>query len=79
MDGGAWWATVHGVAKSRTWLSNFTDFSHFLLYWRGEWLPTPVFLPGESHGWSGLAGHGPWGRRELDTTEMTEHALDTQE
>ena len=24
MDGGAWWAAVHGVAKSRTWLSNFT-------------------------------------------------------
>jgi len=24
MDGGAWWATVHGVAKSWTWLSNFT-------------------------------------------------------
>ena len=24
MDGGAWWATVHGVAKSRTWLSDFT-------------------------------------------------------
>ena len=24
MDGEAWWATVHGVAKSRTWLSNFT-------------------------------------------------------
>ena len=24
MDGGAWWATVHGVAKSRTQLSNFT-------------------------------------------------------
>ena len=24
MDGGAWWATVHGVAKSRTWLSHFT-------------------------------------------------------
>ena len=24
MDRGAWWATVHGVAKSRTWLSNFT-------------------------------------------------------
>ena len=26
MDGGAWWATVHGVTKSRTWLSNFTFF-----------------------------------------------------
>ena len=25
MDGGAWWATVHGVAKSRTWLSDFTS------------------------------------------------------
>ena len=25
MDGGAWWATVHRVAKSRTWLSNFTN------------------------------------------------------
>ena len=24
MDGGAWWATVHGVAKSRTRLSDFT-------------------------------------------------------
>ena len=29
MDGGAWWATVHGVAKSRTWLSNFTFTFHF--------------------------------------------------
>ncbi len=29
MDGGAWWATVHGVAKSRTRLSNFTFTFHF--------------------------------------------------
>ena len=29
MDGGAWWATVHGVAKSRTWLS---DFTHSLIW-----------------------------------------------
>ena len=29
MDGGAWWAAVHGVAKSRTWLSNFTFTFHF--------------------------------------------------
>ena len=27
MDGGAWWATVHGVTKSRTWLSHFTHFT----------------------------------------------------
>ena len=29
MDGGAWWAAVHGVAKSRTWLSDFTFIFHF--------------------------------------------------
>ena len=29
MDGGAWWATVHGVVKSRTWLSDFTFTFHF--------------------------------------------------
>ena len=29
MDGGAWWAAVHGVAKSRTWLSDFTCTFHF--------------------------------------------------
>ena len=30
MDGGAWWATVHGVAKSRTQLSDFTFHFHAL-------------------------------------------------
>ena len=29
MDGGAWWAAVHGVARSRTWLSTFTFTFHF--------------------------------------------------
>ena len=29
MDGGAWWAAVHGVAKSGTWLSDFTFTFHF--------------------------------------------------
>ena len=37
--------------------------------WRREWLPTPVFLPGESHGCRSLVGCGPWGREESDTTE----------
>ena len=32
MDGGAWWATVHGVAKSRTRLSNFTSLGIFILF-----------------------------------------------
>jgi len=44
--------------------------------WRREWQPTPVFLPGESHGWRSLAGYSPWGRKESDTTELrgTQHA-----
>ena len=37
--------------------------------WRRKWQPTPVFLPGESHGWRSLAGYGPWGHKESDTTE----------
>ena len=38
--------------------------------WRRKWQPTPVFLPGESHGWSSLVGYSPWGGKELDTTEQ---------
>ena len=49
MDGGAWGAAVHGVAKSRTLLSDFT-FTFTFMHWRRKWQPTPVFLPGESQG-----------------------------
>ena len=34
-----------------------------------KWQPTPVFLPGESHGQRSLAGYSPWGHKELDMTE----------
>ena len=34
-----------------------------------KWHPTPVFLPGESHGWRSLVGYSPRGRKESDTTE----------
>ena len=37
--------------------------------WRREWQPTPVFLPGESHGQSSLVGYSPWRWEELDRTE----------
>ena len=40
-----------------------------LLSWRRQWQPTPVFLPGKSHGWRSLVGCSPWGRKESDTTE----------
>ena len=70
MDGGAWWAAVHGVTESRTQLSNFTFTFHFhaleeemaghssVLAWRilGRW---------------SLVGCHLWGRTELDTSEAT--------
>ena len=57
MDGGAWGATVHGVAKSRTRLSDFTFMFHFhvwekemaihssVLAWRIPWTGEPGGLP----------------------------------
>ena len=37
--------------------------------WRRKWQPTPVLLPGTSHGWRILVGYSSWGRKESDTTE----------
>ena len=34
-----------------------------------EWQPTPVLLPGKSHGQRSLVGYSPWGHKESDTTE----------
>ena len=39
--------------------------------WRRAWQPTPVFLPGESHGQRSLVGYSPWGCKKSDTTEVT--------
>ena len=35
--------------------------------WRWKWQPTPVFLPGEFHGQTSLAGHSSWDCKESDT------------
>ena len=37
--------------------------------WRRTWQPTPVLLPGKSHGWRSLAGYSPQGHKESDMTE----------
>jgi len=70
MDGGAWWAAVHGVAKSRTRLSDFAFTFQFhalekemathcsVLAWR---------IPGTGE----PGGCRLWGHTELDTTEVT--------
>ena len=71
IGGGAWWAAVRGVAKSRTRLSNFTFTFHFhalekemathssVLAWRIPGTVEPM-------------GCRLWGRTESDTTEATQ-------
>ena len=68
----AQWGRLHLQCKRRRfdpWVGRFP--------WRREKLPTPVFLPGESHGQS-MVGYGPWGGKESDVTEATEHSTAQQ-
>ena len=44
--------------------------------WRRKWQPTPVLLPGKSHGWRSLVGYSPLGHKESDMTEWL-HFLST--
>ena len=39
--------------------------------WIREWLPTPVFSPGEFHGQRSLVGYSPWGHKESGMTKAT--------
>ena len=70
MDGGAWWAAVHGVTESQARLSDFTFAFHFHALEK-EMATTPVFLPGESQERGSLVGFRLWGRTESDMTEAT--------
>ena len=36
--------------------------------WKRQWHPTPVFLPGKSHGWRSLVGCSPWSHEDSDMT-----------
>ena len=74
MDGGAWWAAVHGVVKSRTRLSDFTFIFHFHALEKEMATHSTVFLPGESQGWGSPVGYSPRGHKESGTTErLTQH------
>ena len=45
------------------------NYGQFIWKRRRQWHPTPVFLPGKSHGWRSLEGCSLWGREELDMTK----------
>ena len=68
MDGGAWWAAVHGVAKSQTQLSNFTFHFHAL---KKEMATHSSVLAWRIPERGSLVGCRLWGRTESDTTEAT--------
>ena len=52
------WSTLSSLATSH------------VVVWRRQWHPTPVLVPGKSHGQRSLVGSSPWGRKESDTTEQ---------
>ena len=56
-------------AMRRPWFDSWAK----KISWRKEWLPTPVFLPGESQGQRSLVGYSPRGHKESDTAEATLH------
>ena len=69
MDRGAWWAVVHGVAKSLTQLSDFTFTFHF--HALEKEMATHSSVLGESQGQGSLLGCRLWVRTESDTTDAT--------
>ena len=70
MDGGAWWAAVHGLAQSRTRLSDFTFTFHFHALEK-EMATHSSVLAWRIPGTGSLVGCRLWDRTELDTTEVT--------
>ena len=70
MDGGAWWAAVHGVAKSRARLSDFTFTFHFHALEKEMAIHSSV-LAWRIPGTGSLVRCHLWGHTESDTTEAT--------
>ena len=70
MDGGAWWAAVHGVVKSWTRLRDFTFTFHFHALEK-EMATHSIVLAWRIPGTGSLVSCRLWGRTESDTTEAT--------
>ena len=73
----------HSTNQGIGWYTAQLFVSSNLCIRRRQWHPTPVLLPGKSHGWRSLVGCSPWGREESDTTEQLHftfhfHALEKE-
>ena len=55
------WNSLKCIRLFRT-MQVFNWYLMTFIHWRRQWHPTPVLLPGESHGWRSLVGCSPWGR-----------------
>ena len=55
----------HLPAMQETWVQSLDQEDP----WRRKWQPSPVLMPGKSHGWRSLVGYSPWGRKGLDTSK----------
>ena len=62
--------TISKVIRLLGYIKSVILWSRIWQIWqRRQWHPTPVLLPGKSHGWRSLEGCSPWGRWGSDTTE----------
>ena len=59
--------TLKSLLQHHSSKASILRYSAFIR--RRQWQPTPVFLPGKSHGRRSLVGYSPWGRKESDMTE----------
>ena len=70
-----WASLVAQTVKNSPPISRRPGFDHWVgkIPWSRDWLPIPVFLPGEFHGQRSLAGCSRWGLKEYDITERLTH------
>ena len=78
MDGGAWWAAVHGVARSSRRLSDFTFVFHFHALEKETATHSNV-LAWRIPGTGSLVGCRSWGHTESDMTEVTQQQQQQQQ
>ena len=73
LHGLPWWVS----SKESAWQCRRWGFDPWVrkIPWRRKWQPTPVFLPGKSHGQRSPVGYSPWGHKEPGMTERLNNNL----